>query len=154
MFKTITASMLILGLAASPALAKDGVKIGVLECDVSGGIGLIIGSSKAVACTFENSEGQVEHYEGKIGKLGIDIGVTGETAMAWLVFAPGKVNKGALAGSYGGASAEATIIVGLGANVLVGGSDKSIALQPLSVQGQTGLNIAVGLASLSLNYVK
>lgn len=154
MLKTIIASMLTLGLAASPALAKDGVKIGVLECDVSGGIGLIIGSSKAVACTFENSEGQVEHYEGKIGKLGIDIGVTGETAMAWLVFAPGKVNKGALAGSYGGASAEATIIVGLGANVLVGGSDKSIALQPLSVQGQTGLNIAAGLASLSLNYVK
>ena len=153
MFKTITASMLILGLAASPALAKDGVKIGVLECDVSGGIGLIIGSSKAVACTFENSEGQVEHYEGKIGKLGIDIGVTGETAMAWLVFAPGKVNNGALEGSYNGVSAEATVIAGLGANVLVGGFEKSINLQPVSIKGQTGLNVAAGLTSLSLHSV-
>ncbi len=153
MKNTLAAALALLMLAAVPAAAESGIKVGVLECDVSGGIGLILGSSKAVDCTFKG-DGRVEHYEGKLGKLGIDIGVTGEAAMAWLVFAPGKVNKGALAGSYGGASAEATVAVGLGANVLLGGSDKSIALQPFSIQGQTGLNVAVGLASLTLHYVK
>ena len=150
---TIAASLLALTLAAAPALARDGVKAGVLDCDVSAGIGMIIGSSKAVQCTFKGSGGRVEHYEGKIGKLGIDIGATGEASMAWIVFAPGKVNKGALEGSYNGVSAEATVIAGLGANVLVGGFEKSINLQPLSVKGQTGLNVAAGLASLSLNSV-
>ena len=149
----ISTAVLAVALAASPAVAKSGVKAGVLNCDVSAGIGMIIGSSKAVNCTFKSSKGRVEHYEGKLGKLGVDIGVTNDMAMGWLVFAPGKINKGALAGSYGGVSAEATVAVGLGANVLVGGSDKSIALQPLSMQGQTGLNVAAGLTSLSLNYV-
>ena len=74
--------------------------------------------------------------------------------MSWVVFAPGKLKRGALTGSYGGASAEATAVVGLGANVLVGGSDRSIALQPLSVQAQTGLNVAAGVAALRLKFVK
>jgi hypothetical protein len=82
--------------------------------------------------------------------LGIDIGVTDRTVLAWAVFAPGKINKGALKGSYSGASAEATVLVGLGANVLVGGFNEGINLQPLSVQAQTGLNIAAGVASLKL----
>jgi hypothetical protein len=153
MKRLIVASLVALGVAASPALAKGGVKVGVLACDVSGGIGMIIGSSKAVSCTFK-SKGRVEHYEGKLGKLGIDIGVTGDASLAWLVFAPGKVNKGALEGSYNGASAQATVIAGLGANVLIGGFEKTINLQPLSVQGQTGLNVAAGLTSLSLNHVE
>lgn len=153
MIKILAATVCAAALMAAPAFAKSGVKVGVLECDVSGGVGLIIGSSKAVSCTFKG-EGRSERYEGKLGKLGIDIGVTGEAVMAWVVFAPGKINKGALAGSYGGASAEATVAIGLGANVLVGGSDKSIALQPISISGQTGLNVAAGLASLTLHYVK
>lgn len=153
MKKIITASLISLGLIASPAFAASGVKIGVLECDVAGGVGLIIGSSKAVSCTF-NSNGRVDRYEGKLGKFGLDVGVTTKGAMVWAVFAPGKVNRGALAGTYGGASAEATVAVGLGANVLVGGSNKSIALQPVSIQGQTGLNLAAGLASLTLKSVK
>ena len=150
---TIAASLLALTLAAAPAFAKDGVKAGVLDCDVSAGIGLIIGSSKAVQCTFKGGGGRVERYEGKIGKLGVDIGVTGEASMAWLVFAPGKVNNGALEGSYNGVSAEATVVAGLGANVLVGGFEKSINLQPVSIKGQTGLNVAAGLTSLSLHSV-
>ena len=141
-------------IAVAPAYAKTGVKVGVLDCDVSAGAGFIIGSSKDVACTFKGDGGRVEHYRGSIGKLGIDVGVTGKSSMAWLVFAPGKLNKGALAGSYGGASAQATVGLGLGANVLVGGSAKSIALQPLSIQAQTGLNLAAGLTSLNLNYTK
>lgn len=140
-----------LGLAAAPALAASkGVKIGMLTCNVDGGVGMIIGSSKGVDCVFEGTIGQRERYTGSIGKLGIDIGVTGKAVMAWAVFAPGKLKAGALAGHYAGASAEATVAVGLGANVLVGGSDKSIALQPLSVQAQTGLNVAAGVASLRL----
>lgn len=155
MKKIALAAILALGLAASPALAaKKGVKIGVLTCDVAGGVGMIIGSSRSVDCTFEGTVGQRERYVGTIGKLGLDIGVTGKAIMAWAVFAPGKLKSGALAGNYAGASAEATVAVGLGANVLVGGSNKSIALQPFSVQAQTGLNIAAGVASLKLKKAK
>jgi hypothetical protein len=149
MKKMALATLLALGVAASPAFAKSGVKVGMLTCNVDGGVGLIIGSSKGVSCAFDNG-GKIEYYEGSIGKLGVDIGVTGKTVIAWAVFAPGKVNRGALAGHYAGATAEATVAVGLGANVLIGGSKKSIALQPLSVQGQTGLNVAAGIASLRL----
>ena len=149
----VIASLLTLGLVASPAMAKTGVKVGMLTCDVAGGVGMIIGSSKAVDCTFKGNNGRVEHYQGKLGKLGIDIGVTTDASLAWLVVAPGKVKKGALQGSYNGASVQATVVAGLGANVLIGGFEKSINLQPLSVQGQTGLNIAAGLTSLSLDHV-
>jgi hypothetical protein len=140
---------------ADAATSKSGVNVGSLSCTVDGGVGLIIGSSKGMTCQFEPAGGGPrQHYKGSIGKLGIDVGVTGKTYIAWVVFAPGKLKKGALAGSYGGVSGEASVGLGLGANVLVGGSDKSIALQPLSVQGQTGLNVAVGIASLKLHYVK
>ena len=150
MKKIAIAALVALGLTAAPALAKDGVKIGVLTCDVAGGVGMIIGSKKSVDCVFEGTVGKRDHYKGSIGKFGLDVGVTGKGVMAWAVFAPGQVNRGALAGTYVGASAEASVAVGLGANVLVGGSNKSIALQPLSVQAQTGLNIAAGIAALRL----
>ena len=154
MKKIALAVLVALGLTAAPALAKDGVKIGVLTCDVSGGVGMIIGSKKSVDCVFEGTVGKRDHYKGSIGKFGLDIGVTGKGVMAWAVFAPGQVNRGALAGNYVGASAEASVAVGLGANVLVGGSNKSIALQPLSVQAQTGLNFAAGVAKLQLKRAK
>jgi hypothetical protein len=155
MKKIAIPALLMLGLATSPTFAASkGVKIGMLTCDVAGGVGMIIGSSKSVDCTFEGTVGQRERYTGSIGKFGLDVGVTGKAVMAWAVFAPGKLKAGALAGRYAGASAEATVAVGLGANVLVGGSDKSIALQPLSVQAQTGLNLAAGVASLRLKKAK
>lgn len=155
MKKIALAAILALGLAASPALAaKKGVKIGVLTCEVAGGVGMIIGSSRSVDCYFEGTIGQREHYVGTIGKLGLDIGVTGKAVMGWAVFAPGKLKAGALAGHYAGASAEASLAVGVGANALIGGSDKSIALQPFSVQAQTGVNIAAGVASLKLKKAK
>jgi hypothetical protein len=152
MKRIILASLLAVSVCAAPAFARSGIKVGVLSCDVSAGVGMIIGSSKSVQCTFKGG-GRVERYEGRIGKLGIDIGATGDASLAWLVFAPGKLKRGSLQGSYNGASAQATVIAGLGANVLVGGFEKSINLQPLSVQGQTGLNVAAGLASLSLDSV-
>ena len=141
------------GAATTPASAASGVKIGSLNCTVAGGVGLILGSSKGMNCIFHPVSGRAEDYTGSVTKLGIDIGVTGTTYIAWAVFAPGKITRGALEGSYSGASAEASVGLGLGANVLIGGSRKSIALQPISVQGQTGLNIAAGIARMDLDYV-
>ena len=133
---------------------QAGVKVGVLNCQVAPGVGVIIGSSKGVSCTFERSNGGVEHYAGSMGKLGIDIGVTNTSYLGWVVFAPGSVGRGALAGNYAGASAQATVIAGVGANALIGGSNSNISLQPFSVQGQTGLNVAAGLGTLTLRSVR
>jgi Protein of unknown function (DUF992) len=99
---------------------------------------------------FKRAGGGREHYVGTIGKLGIDIGVTTDTVLGWIVFAPGKLKSGSLKGSYTGASAEATVGLGVGANVLVGGFRQSVNLQPISLQAQTGLNVAAGVASLNL----
>jgi uncharacterized protein DUF992 len=141
------------GISSSAGNAASGIKVGSLNCSVAGGVGLILGSSKGMNCIFHPVGGAPEDYTGSVTKLGIDIGVTGTTYIAWAVFAPGKVNRGALEGSYSGASAEASVGLGLGANVLIGGSKHSIALQPISVQGQTGLNIAAGIARMDLDYV-
>ncbi len=149
--KSLIAAAAIALAAATPALADDaGVKIGVLTCDIEGGVGFIIGSAKGADCTFKSAKGRVENYEGSFGRLGIDVGITGEKKLVWIVFAPGKIKPNGLQGSYGGVSAEASAGIGLGANVLVGGFRKTINLQPVSVQGQLGVNVAAGLASLSL----
>jgi Protein of unknown function (DUF992) len=136
---------------AAPADAgRLGVKVGVLTCHIDRGVGFIIGSSRSADCTFRRSGGGEEYYSGSVGNLGLDVGVTTETVLGWVVFAPGKVKRGALKGSYTGAGAEATLGLGLGANVLVGGFKKGINLQPLSVQAQHGLNVAAGVKSLHL----
>lgn len=137
----------------APSMAQDAerTKIGTLNCDISAGIGLIIASEKNVTCTFTPAAGGPrEVYTGTISKFGLDIGGTTGGRMVWGVYAPSSETHGALAGKYVGASGEATVGVGLGANVLVGGNDRTIALQPVSVQGQTGLNLAVGVAGLTL----
>jgi hypothetical protein len=136
-----------------PALAQgERTKAGTLTCDISGGIGLIITSHKDVTCMFTPSQpGPREVYVGGINKFGLDIGATAGGEMVWAVYAPTTRRFGALAGNYSGATAEATVGAGLGANVLVGGSDRTVALQPLSVQGQAGLNVAAGVAELTLH---
>ena len=137
--------------AIGGAAAQDRVKAGTLVCDVSGGIGLIIASQKQVQCEFNpDLPGPREAYYGTISKFGLDIGATSGGQMVWAVFAPSSRGFGALAGTYSGATAEATVVVGLGANALIGGSNRTVALQPLSVTGQTGLNLAAGVASLEL----
>jgi hypothetical protein len=147
------AGLAALGLAAPAAEAKSGVKIGVLSCGIAGGMGFIVGSSKRIDCVYQPSgNGRPERYEGRINKFGLDIGVTNQSVVVWAVFAPGRVNRGGLQGNYVGASAEATVLLGLGANVLLGGFKKTVALQPVSVQAQTGLNIAAGVADLRLRY--
>ena len=121
---------------------------------MEGGAGWIIGSSKDVECRFSGTNGREENYTGSIGKLGVDIGITTDTrVLRGLCLRPGKMKAGSLKGTYTGASAEATVGLGVGANVLIGGFKKSINLQPVSVQGQTGLNVAAGIASLHLNSV-
>ena len=135
-----------------PASAQaNRTKVGTLSCDISGGIGLIITSKKDLTCMFTPSQpGPKEVYVGSITKFGLDLGATAGGEMVWAVYAPSTRKFGALAGNYGGATAEATVGAGLGANVLVGGSDRTVALQPVSVQGQAGLNVAAGVADLQL----
>lgn len=137
----------------APSMAQNAerTKVGTLTCDISAGIGIIIASKKNVACTYTPAApGPREVYTGSISKFGLDIGGTSGGRMVWSVYAPTNAIHDALAGDYIGASGEATVGVGLGANVLVGGSNRTIALQPVSIQGQTGLNLAVGVAGLTL----
>jgi len=150
--KKLAVSLLAFGLLAVPAKADNGVKLGMLVCDVSGSVGLILGGTESAICNFQGPNG-LENYKGRITQVGLDIGVTTGAIMTWAVFAPGTVNRGALAGTYAGATASAAFAVGLGANVLVGGSGKSIALQPVSIEGETGVNIAAGLSTFKLEYV-
>jgi len=127
------------------------LEAGVLTCDVSGGIGLIFGSKKDMRCEFLGADGQKEFYNGNVKKFGLDIGETKATTISWTVLAPTtELGRGSLEGEYAGLSAEATVGVGLGANLLAGGFDKSIALQPLSAQIQEGYNIAAGVGTMTL----
>ncbi len=140
---------------AVPAQAQDrGVELGMLDCKVDGGTGFIVGSTKDVTCTYTPADKTFapESYQGVINKFGLDIGVTGETWITWAVLVPSSdvYAPGALAGDYIGATAEATAAVGAGANLLIGGSNKTFTLQPLSVQAQTGVNLAVGIAEFKL----
>ncbi len=160
--RAATGVILALALAALPAAPADAqtrLQTGTLACSGEGGWGAIITSKKDFRCAFTSSDGAVrEEYSGQIRKYGIDIGKTGQTALLWLVFGPeGKTGAnyapGSLAGGYGGAGADAALGMGLGANALIGGGPNSFALQPVSVQVQTGLSIAAGVQTLDLQYV-
>ena len=140
-----------LGLGFSSGASAQNVQVGILNCEVSGGLGLVVTSRKDMVCTFQNAAREIEVYDGYIRKFGIDLGATTAQAIVWNVFAPSGANvRGALSGTYGGASAEATFVAGLGANVLLGGSRRSVALQPVSLSGQSGINVAVGVTDLTL----
>jgi hypothetical protein len=152
-FGLLGAGLLAAALCAAPAQA-GGVKVGTLTCHVASGWGFIFGSSKDLRCNFHPNSGVGEHYIGSISKFGVDIGYTDSAVIVWAVFAPSAGPKrGALEGGYGGVTASATAGVGVGANALVGGFDRSITLQPLSIEGNTGLNVAGGIGAMSLKYV-
>jgi hypothetical protein len=140
---------------ATPALA-DGSKVGVLSCDVSAGIGLILTQSQSVSCTFgAEGGGPKDFYVGHIDSFGVALGGVQAGQLVWGVFASsGGPPRGALAGTYAGVGAQATAGVGVGGNVLVGGTGRSFSLQPLSVQAQTGLNVAGGVTALTLTSAK
>ncbi|WP_422002910.1 DUF992 domain-containing protein [Reyranella sp.] len=136
------------------AKGRSGANVGSLSCTVAGGIGFVFGSSKDLSCLFTRTDGIAEKYTGSIKKYGVDIGFTKEAQMVWLVFAPGNIAPGALNGTYVGATAAASVGVGAGANVLVGGGNGQVTLQPVSVEGNVGLNIAAGVGEVELKYVK
>src|ERR1700733_4465430 len=143
-----------LAFAAPAQAAEHGVKVGSLTCHVASGWGFVFGSSKDLHCNFHPNGRKGETYAGSVSKFGVDIGYTDGGELIWGVFAPtSDVRPGALEGDYVGATASATVGVGVGANVLVGGLDKSIALQPISVEGNTGLNVAAGIGAINLHYV-
>ncbi|HEV7689499.1 MAG TPA: DUF992 domain-containing protein [Hyphomonadaceae bacterium] len=151
---TIGAAMLAAGLMAAPANAA-GVRVGTLTCDIEGGWGYVLGSQKDLNCALKTSNGMVSHYTGDITKLGIDIGYTKAGTLIWAVIAPSKDMKpDALEGSYGGVTAGATAVVGGNLNVLVGGFDKSISLQPISIEGNTGLAVSAGVGAMQLKHQK
>ena len=150
---TFLASLLASAVVLLPAVssAQSAVKVGTLRCNVSAGLGLVITSSRDMSCTFRPSRGRREAYRGTIRRFGLDIGATSRGVLVWGVVAETRRPlKGALAGEYVGATAEATAGVGLGVNALVGGSGRAYSLQPISVEGQLGLNLAAGVAQLTL----
>jgi hypothetical protein len=127
------------------------VQVGILECRGAASVGFVVGSVTNLGCVLRADGMPEDRYVATIRKVGLDLGITQETALAWGVYAPvARLGPGDLSGDYVGAQGSASVGVGLGGNVLVGGSANSIALQPLSVQGQVGLNVAAGLESLEL----
>lgn len=139
----------------APAQAADAsVKAGLLTCQVASGWGFIFGSSRDLHCSYTAGSGSVPvKYVGKISKFGVDIGYLKGGVLAWAVLAPTTdLKPGALTGDYGGVTAGAAAGVGGSANVLIGGSTKAISLQPLSVEGDKGINVAAGIAAISLKY--
>jgi hypothetical protein len=155
MTKTLLAGAALAGaLALAGQASADGVKVGTLSCHEASGWGFIFGSSKSIHCIYSGSGGHIERYDGNVSKFGVDIGYTGSAVILWDVIAPTTgIHAGALAGHYGGVTGSAAVGVGAGANVLVGGFNRSFTLQPVSIQGQTGLNVAAGIGAMTLRYV-
>ena len=152
--RTVAIAAAAIGVAfATGAAAQGRVEVGLLTCGVKSGGSFIFGSTRELRCNFQTSPGdEGERYEGSIHKYGLDLGFTGHAVLTWTVFAPSRgVPSGVLAGRYYGVAADASAGIGGGANVLAGGSGNTISLQPLSVQGHTGLNAAVGVAEVELH---
>ncbi|MCS0501651.1 DUF992 domain-containing protein [Ancylobacter mangrovi] len=152
----LLAAALVVGagvLAAAPASAQTKrVEVGTLACQGSKSVSFIIGSKRTLDCTFKSRRGTSYRYEGTIRRWGLDVGVTGRNTLLWTVLAPSRgVHSGDLDGDYAGVSGSVALGVGVGGNVLVGGSRDTIALQPFSVEAQTGVNVAVGVGNLRLS---
>ncbi len=149
--KLACATALLATMMAAPAGATA-LELGILDCAIDGGTGYVVASNKGVTCTFRpHHGGGSEAYTGMISKLGVDLGATHQGALQWAVLAATKGDVGdKLAGKYFGVNAEASVVTGGGANLLVGGFRDSITLQPLSVQAQTGLNLALAVTSMEL----
>jgi len=162
MLKNIQIKLVAAALAATASLAgataqaqpQNGVKVGALTCNVSSGWGVIFGSTRDLKCNYQPVKGSSEHYSGHISKYGVDIGYTKGGVIVWAVLAPtSDLAPGSLSGRYSGATASATVGVGAGVHALIGGFGKSISLQPASIEGNTGLNVAAGVADLKLTHI-
>ncbi|GAB4576889.1 MAG: DUF992 domain-containing protein [Roseibium sp.] len=141
-------------LLAAPAIAQDkgpGVKVGTLTCAVQEETNFVVGSTATLGCTFEAVGGALAYYTGTVRDFGLDMGTTTEGTLVWGVLAPSAdMEDGALEGTYGGVTAGASLGAGVKANALVGGFDKSVALNPVSVETQTGTNLTLGVSRLTL----
>lgn len=147
--KTFVAALMAVGLMAIPAQA-NGVKLGTLTCQIEGGPGLLIGSVREGECTFRSTNGKIKQYHATFSRLGVDVGVVGNKTVVWSVLGVDGVSDGGLKGTYTGVNAEAELIVGVGANALIGGLKSGIVLNPVSISGQTGIGVAAGVATLRL----
>lgn len=159
MIRKITVGWALAGMAfvmaaSAAAAGKPAIQAGLLTCDVSAGVGLIFSEKQTMSCTFKPvGGGPTDHYRGKIEEVGIALGATAKGLMIWsVVSAAHGVPSGALAGRYTGLSANASLGLGLGENVLAGGSNRAFMLQPTSYEGQVGLNIATGVTHVTLEW--
>jgi uncharacterized protein DUF992 len=147
------AALLALAVALIGSGEAQNAQTGVLQCRGGPRIGLIVGSFERLDCEFRPTVGPIQRYSAREGRIGLDVGITAASVMAWAVFAPtNRLGPGDLAGTYGGASADVALGLGVGANALIGGSARSIALQPLSIEGDAGVALALGVAGLTLVY--
>jgi hypothetical protein len=152
---TLTLATLSLLAPIASADAAPPVRAGVLQCQGGQNVGFVVGSVTSLECVFRSEGHRPEPYIAKVQRIGLDLGVTDQTQLSWAVNAPNtRLGRGELAGSYGGVGANASIGIGGGGNFLVGGPANAYALQPISLQGQTGLNVAAGIAGLELQPVE
>ena len=148
---TLSLAIAALGASIVGAHALPAVRAGILQCQGGQNVGFVVGSVTSFECVFQSEGRRPEPYIATVRRYGLDLGVTGQTRFAWAVNAPDrKVGRGDLAGNYGGVGANASVGIGGGGNFLVGGPANAVALQPISVQGQTGLNVAAGIADIQL----
>jgi hypothetical protein len=151
--RTTACAALALALALVPATAQETgrTRVGTLTCNISPGVGMIVAGQRQLSCIYASARGRArEAYQGTVGTLGVDIGATSGGQLTWAVFAPTTLRRAALAGTYTGATAGGTVGAGAGANLLVGGSDRTVIMQPVSVQAQRGVNITAGVSSMEL----
>jgi Protein of unknown function (DUF992) len=151
------ASLIVASIAVGPSAAQQPssyARSGVLNCTMSPSIGFIIGSHQTVACRFDPHHGVPERYVGALTTLGLDIGITAGSLMGWAVLlSTTDPYPGVLAGTYVGASGDIAVGVGAGANLLIGGSNRAVALQPISIEGPVGIDLTLGVSGLELQFV-
>lgn len=133
------------------------IKIGILRCEIEGGFGYILGSSKLLSCNFQSAANPAysHQYSGQILKVGADIGYTSRGKLIWAVFAPTyDLAQSDLDGIYVGLSGEASLGVGVGVNMLIGSFNESLNLIPINTSGTLGMNIAGGLGAVTLTRIQ
>ncbi|KPH79690.1 DUF992 domain-containing protein [Bosea vaviloviae] len=141
--------------STAPSFAQSGPPTGRLTCNVGGGLGLVVTSQRPMNCTFTPRRGPAQRYVGVVRNFGLDLGTIRSSTMSWRVYGPyARAPLGALSGQYAGATAGASAGVGGSANLLVGGNNNEVTLQPLSLQGSRGVNVALGVTGFELNLVR
>ena len=154
-FQTLSIAIAALAGSIASAHAMPPMRAGVLQCEGGQNVGYVVGSTTSLQCVFQSEGRRPEPYLATVRRFGLDLGITDQTRLTWAVNAPtGRVRRGDLAGNYGGVGANASVGVGGGGNFLVGGPQNAYALQPISVQGQTGFNVAAGVAAIELEPVQ